>query len=960
MFRKYKNRMQRLLAGAFCIALLLSNIFSVSGETVGENDTIAVPSVSSWQELLTMKYTEDSYVRRILSLTDVQKSSITLTVEGATFLSESQHIETKFSKDGKPLAYFGADSRAVYRLDIPEEGLYRLAVTYEYLELAEKENSNLTVEIDGKLPFRETENLSLPRIWKQETLVHREDGNDIHPDSVQVQEKAIFLPADESGMYGYYYYHFSAGEHTLMLSSPQGGFGVHTIDVGGAASTEEQAPAYGFTDEVIQLEGEEFILKNDNRITSGTDRSDAHTSPSDPVFKKINVLSGSQFMKPQQTVTWAFTVKEEGCYRLNVRYIQQSLPGMFVSRNVYVDGKPVAFENTAVKFPYSDTWQLATARDAAGEELLLDLAVGEHTLTLEVTLGSLQSYVKRMDDVIFALNYLYRKIIMVTGTTPDVYRDYHLEDEIPYLIPYFEQLEAELRAISNGLKALGAESGMLSVLDQTVQQLKEFTEDSYRLQDRLSHYVSNISSISSLVMEIQEGPLGIDCLYLESTQKSSVQWKASFWESLVFHVKAFVGSFFCDYSAFGNTDDQVADSQVVTAWFGGSREQSELLQDIIKDSFSVEHPEISVNLRLVALPLTQAILAGTAPDVCLTVARNQPVNLGCRGVLEDLTTYEGYQELETVFGKNFMVPYSQKGAVYGVPVTLDYHMMFYRKDILDELGVKVPETWEDFYSLIPIMQRNNMFIGLPYTMIGATEGSLGVKDIFATLLLQNDAELYTEDLSAVRLDDQTVTDVFHQWTDLYSKYQFDLEYNLYNRFRTGEMPLAISSYATYGLFVGAAPEIKGLWGMAEIPGTRREDGTINRAQAASGTAAVLLKGSKQKAAAWEFLKWWVSAETQGTYGNAVELLMGETARYMPAHPEAVKLLPWSEEDLQVLMAQRKMIQEMPEVLGGYYVVRSIDNAFRTVLYNGANYKEALLTQQVIINTELKRKQQEFK
>ena len=41
-------------------------------------------------------------------------------------------------------------------------------------------------------------------------------------------------------------------------------------------------------------------------------------------------------------------------------------------------------------------------------------------------------------------------------------------------------------------------------------------------------------------------------------------------------------------------------------------------------------------------------------------------------------------------------------------------------------------------------------------------------------------------------------------------------------------------------------------------------------------------------------------------------------------------------------------------------MRSIDNAFRTVLYNGANYKEALLTQNVIINTELERKQREFK
>lgn len=499
---------------------------------------------------------------------------------------------------------------------------------------------------------------------------------------------------------------------------------------------------------------------------------------------------------------------------------------------------------------------------------------------------------------------------------------------------------------------------MLSVLNQTAEQLREFSEDSYRLQDRLSHYVSNISSLSALVMEMQEGPLSIDCLWLESTPERNVKWKAGFWESMLFHIQAFFGSFFCDYSTFGS--ELGGDRESITAWFSGSREQSELLQDMINEDFGAAEPGISVSLRLVTLPLTQAILAGTAPDVCLAVARNQPINLGCRGVLEDLSAHEGFAKQREIFGDNLLTPYSYEGAVYGLPVTLDYHMMFYRRDILEELGVQPPEDWEAFYALIPLMQRNNLYIGLPYTMVGATEGSLGVKDIFATLLLQNGAQLYTEDLSAVRLDDPEITAVFREWTEFYSKYQFSLEYNLYNRFRTGEMPLAIASYSVYSQLSGAAPEIKGMWGMTQIPGTRREDGSIDRTQAASGTAAIMLQGSEHKEAAWKFLQWWTSAEAQGAYGNAVEDLMGEAARYTPANPDAVKLLPWDEDNYNALMEQRSRIQELPEVLGGYYVVRSIDNAFRTVLYNGANYKEALLTQNVIINTELERKQREFK
>ena len=53
------------------------------------------------------------------------------------------------------------------------------------------------------------------------------------------------------------------------------------------------------------------------------------------------------------------------------------------------------------------------------------------------------------------------------------------------------------------------------------------------------------------------------------------------------------------------------------------------------------------------------------------------------------------------------------------------------------------------------------------------------------------------------------------------------------------------------------------------------------------------------------------------------------------------------------------IEEIPEVIGGYYTARGLDNAFRNVLFNAVNYREALLEQMDIINTELARKQKEF-
>lgn len=949
---------RRLLAAGMSVLFLVGGILPAAGEAGKKTAASFSPTGDSWKEILTTKYAEDSYVRSLQAYPNAVRHQKGPVLDSEALLPESQNVRQETGEKAEKAVCFDQEGRAVYQVEIAADGFYQLGISYDYTDTQTEDNSDLSIEIDGRPPFYQSKELALPRVWAQEEIVHLTGGNDLQPDTLQVKEKAVYFPADESGMNGRYWFYFTEGAHHLTLYSSHGGFRVYKVELGMEEAGEKEGDAYPYTGDVIQIEGEEFFRKNDRRIVGGTDRTDARTSPNDPMYKKVNILAGSKYLKPNQSVSWTFIVKEKGRYRLNVRYMQESLPGLFASRNLYIDGKPIAFEEDAVRFPYTDTWKLATAADAQGDELLLDLDAGEHTLTMEVTLGALQNYVLRLDDVIFAMNYLYRKIIMITSTTPDPYRDYHLEEEIPYLIPYFRELEGEISAISDGLRELGAEGGMLSVLNQTAEQLREFSEDSYRLQDRLSHYVSNISSLSALVMEMQEGPLSIDCLWLESTPERNVKWKAGFWESMLFHIQAFFGSFFCDYSTFGS--ELGGDRESITAWFSGSREQSELLQDMINEDFGAAEPGISVSLRLVTLPLTQAILAGTAPDVCLAVARNQPINLGCRGVLEDLSAHEGFAKQREIFGDNLLTPYSYEGAVYGLPVTLDYHMMFYRRDILEELGVRPPEDWEAFYALIPLMQRNNLYIGLPYTMVGATEGSLGVKDIFATLLLQNGAQLYTEDLSAVRLDDPEITAVFREWTEFYSKYQFSLEYNLYNRFRTGEMPLAIASYSVYSQLSGAAPEIKGMWGMTQIPGTRREDGSIDRTQAASGTAAIMLRGSEHKEAAWKFLQWWTSAEAQGAYGNAVEDLMGEAARYTPANPDAVKLLPWDEDNYNALMEQRSRIQELPEVLGGYYVVRSIDNAFRTVLYNGANYKEALLTQNVIINTELERKQREFK
>ena len=71
--------------------------------------------------------------------------------------------------------------------------------------------------------------------------------------------------------------------------------------------------------------------------------------------------------------------------------------------------------------------------------------------------------------------------------------------------------------------------------------------------------------------------------------------------------------------------------------------------------------------------------------------------------------------------------------------------------------------------------------------------------------------------------------------------------------------------------------------MLPVPGTVRDDGSVDRSTAVSCTAAVIMNNCKSKQAAWKFVKWFASAKSQAEYGRNMEALIGESARYNSAN-----------------------------------------------------------------------------
>jgi ABC-type glycerol-3-phosphate transport system substrate-binding protein len=243
-------------------------------------------------------------------------------------------------------------------------------------------------------------------------------------------------------------------------------------------------------------------------------------------------------------------------------------------------------------------------------------------------------------------------------------------------------------------------------------------------------------------------------------------------------------------------------------------------------------------------------------------------------------------------------------------------------------------------------------------------GMLPIGDqVFNMLLYQNGGAYYNEDATKSALDSDVAVRAFKEYTEFYTDYKIEKVVPVDQRFRTGEAPIIISDYTLYNQLQVSAPDIKGLWGFAMVPGTVKEDGTVDYSVSSNGSAVVMMKQSKDYDASWEFMKWWTSTDTQLQYGREMEALMGAAARYPTANVEAFNRLPWPTEDFEALEAQFEWVKGVPQVPGGYYSWRNVDNAFFRVVSSSNKQKmmprEALTEFVRYINDEMTFKRIEF-
>ena len=884
--------------------------------------------------------------------------------------------------------YTSENSLVEFEVEVQKEGFYNLSLVY-YPIAGKNSDIERSIFIDGKLPYKEMASIDFYRIWRFDleednlnangsATYHWEkdnQGNDNRPSMIEAPEWITSYVYDSEGyVTSPLAVYLTKGTHTITMLSLREPMLINQIVLSNASSaksyadTKAEQDAKGATvtsGHKITIEGENATRTSSQMLYPTQDQSSPSVSPSSAKELLNNTIGGNSWRLVGQWIEWDFDIPQSGYYNISLYDCQNFVRGIYVSRRITIDGEVPIKEMEDYGFSYGQSWREDVLSDENGEAYLFYLEEGHHTLRMQAVLGDFSNIISEVQSCVQQLNSIYREVIKITGVSPDTYRDYQLEASLPELHNELVAVREQLAGAIDQMQELtGKNSDRLTVLLTMRDQLDDLIDDAEYFVRVIGSYKINVRACGNWVTQVTEQPLAIDRINITSPDTKVEYKNTSFLSKLGYECRRLYYSFVIDYNQIGNViEDDKADDTTITLWIGSGRDQANIIKKMIDEGFTNSFG-VNVNVQLVDMnTLLRAELAGEGPDVAIQVANTNgiagavlntgndtPVNYGIRNAVLDLSQFDDLDEVRTRFAEAAMVPFEFDGATYGLPETTTFPVMFYRKDILAELGMEVPQTWDEVKVAMAVLAKNQMEFGM-----------LPSEQIFAMLLYQNGGSYYTEDGARSILDSDVAVNTFKDYCEFYTDYKLDKETSVEERFRTGECPIVIADYTTYNNLVVSAPDIAGLWDFAPVPGTVREDGTVDHSTGCTGLASIIMADTAYPEECWEFLKWWTSADVQTQYGREMESLMGSAARVPTANLEAFANMPWPVDDYEALEEAFQWVKGIPQVPGGYYSWRNVNNAFYTVTTetDTASPREELMDKVIYINAEIDYKRQEL-
>ena len=884
------------------------------------------------------------------------------------FLTDNNpSVKTKNEITAEGSVILSGNEETSYNVLVPEEGLYFFTLEYNALS-GSFTDVTVSLSVNGEIQYAEANNIILPVFWEDESKIYPVDkyGDESVPMTRQKKGPhtvSLFDTGYTSDLPLNFF--LRQGENIIRIkneTSQNVWFG-NLKALSFRQSAPYREPQSAVIEEFLVIDAVNYVKKNSPHVSNGSNSS-PHITPYDPEYRKINTIT---FSRAGNEVFYDLNVMKDGYYA--VTFHSRSASEDFASFvTVRINGE-IPFKEAA-SFPLEpsiNSWRNQTMKDTNGNPYLFYLSKGINTISVKTEISPISRQLRGLRLLIDHINEFAIEIRKVTGKDIDRNRTWRLTHFIPETEAYLNAYNVIFRDIIHELSKHSPKGTNSSVVSPLIQALA-FLERLQEKPDELPLYAKSLSGLDSSrgavysnvqsASVLQQAGAAMDALYVIGITLNSIyigrtenlpRERAGIFTVLADGVRKLWYSYTSPKFVVRNEED------ALNVWYASSYMQVDLLQRLIDTRFT---PKTGIKVNLSVMPdankLIMARAAGTNPDIAMGIMSYMPFDLALRNALLDFTKFDDFWEVMGDYVPGALTSYVLNEGVYAVPETITFAATVYREDILNQLNIPPPDSWNDVTEMMSELQRFDMSFYMPIA------SGIGYKWFFQTspIIYQNNGALYRSDGLGTAINEPNAVKALTFLGDLFTTYALAEQVPVFfNSFRYAQTPVGIIDAETYILLTHGAPELLGQWSLAPFPGTVQEDGSISRWFIGNGTGSVIFENTKQAENCWEFIKWFISEEIQTDF--AFSLYSNYRILHMSSNVNSLRNLPIEDKDLKVVLDSIPWLRDVPRSPGQYLLERSLSDIWITMVFDGTPARIAIDQKVIDIQREFRKKMTEF-
>ncbi len=279
------------------------------------------------------------------------------------------------------------------------------------------------------------------------------------------------------------------------------------------------------------------------------------------------------------------------------------------------------------------------------------------------------------------------------------------------------------------------------------------------------------------------------------------------------------------------------------------------------DAFKKSYPGTTINYRNFSnsedyeTAILESLASGKGPDIFMI--QNTSLSKQINKITPVPSKSFSASQLKEFFPKIVEQNFTNKGAVYALPLSIDSLALFYNKELLNQGGVAVlPKDWKEFQDIIPKLTKSdsNKNIITAGAAIGGSEKNINhATNLLYLLMLQSGTQMVNKEFTSASFaskDGENALKFYTSFTDQQNEF-FTWNDKMINSLEAFEQ----EKVAMIFNYASVIPQIKKKYysldfGIAPIPQPQNASTSISYA---NYWGYAVSKQSKNPAIAWDFI-----------------------------------------------------------------------------------------------------------